>query len=407
MAKQRNPNGMGNYRKLKDGRVAWRQTVDGEVREVSAKDMKTLQEKVKKIADLPIIKEKYKVEEWFEKWLEVYIKPLKKKATHDFYKTMYNSHIKPVIGNRKMISIKPYDLQSIIAKMNDKIVKEAVIDKTGKITEPEKRGLSSQTMKHVRTTMSVAFGKAFKEKIIPINPVVNIEIPVKQKRPQKTLTPQELSKIFKSMNNSRWIWSVKFLLVTGIRRGEILALKWTDIDFINKRMVIDKSYTRNGLGDTKKSKMHYVPLSDKAIEYLDCQRRQLEKEFNPSLYNEELKKLCLVFPSIKGTYVEPTTYYSTIKRLSEKEGVKVSPHCFRHTFVYMTKNKLTLQEIQDILGHDEKTTTLDIYGNMLNESTSKTASQIDSIFNELDVQINKASEEKKLAKVIKFNTFKK
>ena len=105
MAKQRNPNGMGNYRKLKDGRFEWRQTIDGQERSVSAKSPKLLQEKIDKIADLPIIKNKYTVSQWFDKWLNVYIKPLKKAATYNQYSIIYEKHIKPEIGKRKINNI--------------------------------------------------------------------------------------------------------------------------------------------------------------------------------------------------------------------------------------------------------------------------------------------------------------
>jgi len=391
MGKQRGPNGNGNYRKLKDGRVAWRQTIDGEARELSAKTMKELQEKVKKIADLPIIKEKYKVEDWFEKWLEIYIKPLKKQATYDQYEGIYRVHIKPIIGKRKMSTIKTYDIQKVIAVMNEK-------------------SLSSKTMTHAKNIMNGALKRAESEKVIAKNPVIDIEIPAKQAKPRKTLTIEELSKLFKSMKHSRWIWSVKFLLVTGLRRGELLALKWTDIDFVNKRITIDKSDSITGLGDTKNSKIHYVPLSSFAVEYLEGQKLMLENEFNPILYNEELKKTMLIFPNEHGEMLRPDSYYTLIRRFGIKASIKVYPHCFRHTFVYLTRGNLSLKDLQNILGHSESTSTLDIYGNMLNDSTANNIEQIDNVFDTVNIGIENAKvekiEKKKNGKVIPFRKAK-
>ena len=68
MGKSKNPNGMGSYRKKGTG-YEWKQMVDGQMRYLSARSLKELQEKVKLISDLPIIKEKYKVHEWFDRWL--------------------------------------------------------------------------------------------------------------------------------------------------------------------------------------------------------------------------------------------------------------------------------------------------------------------------------------------------
>jgi integrase len=398
MSKQRNPNGLGNYRKLADGRVAWRQTKDGGTRELSAKTMSELKQKVKMVADLPIITEKYKVEEWFERWLENFIKPLKKKATYEQYNFIYQGHIKPVIGHRKMSSIKTIDVQSVITAMNNKVYEKK--DKDGKVIE-KKVGTSTKTMKHAKTVMNGAFSRAVIDKVIAENPVKNIDIPEKQAKPRKTLTTSELSLLFKQLQNSRWIWSVRFLLVTGLRRGELLALRWSDIDFENKRIVIDESNSSTGLGDTKSAKVHYVVLSDLAIQYLNGQKLQLQKETNPILFNEELRKTDLIFPNNKGEMIRPDSYLKVIARAAKKSGIKASPHCLRHTFVYHMRNKLTLKELQEMLGHDESTTTLDIYGNMLNESNEKVAKDIDDVFGNLEAEVEEI-ENKKSGKVIQF-----
>jgi len=385
MAKTRNPNGMGNIYKTKSGRYEWRQMVDGELRVLSSNDLSELQEKIRKVADLPIIKNKLKVSEWFEKWLEVYIKPLKKKATYEQYRIIYEQHIKPEIGKRKLNSIKQYDIQQVIAKMNE-------------------NNLSTWTMKHARKIMSIAFTKALNDKLIAENPVVNIEIPKKQAKPRKTLTPSELKILFDNLKNTRWYWAVNLMLVTGLRRGELLALKWSDIDYGNRRIIVDESNSSGGLGDTKSSKVHFVPLSEKAIYYLNKQKEMLENETNPSLYNNDLKKLDLVFPSKTGTLMKPDSFNSVLDRINRKTGLHITPHMFRHTFVYISKGLMSLSELQEALGHDESTTTLDIYGTMLSD-TQKVADKIDKAFAALDTEITEI-EKKKQGKIIPFRKAK-
>lgn len=394
MSKQRNPNGHGTFIKRSDGRVAWRQIVDGQTREISAKTLKELKEKIKGIASLPILKDKHKVSEWFEKWLEVYIKPLKKQATYDQYNFIYKSHILPAMGSKKISTIKSIDIQNVIAEMN-------------------KKNLSTWTMKHARKVMSGAFGKAVKEKIIALNPVMDIEIPIKQAKPRKVLRPDELSKIFEAMKDSRWIWSIRFDLLTGLRRGELLALKWSDIDFVNRTITINKSNSESGLGDTKNSKIHQIPLSDSAIFYLNQQKAQLQNEFNPILYNDKLKKSNLVFPSDNGTLLKPRSYYTMLCRFAEKvnkdlpedQHIHATPHCLRHTFVYMMRNTLSLKQLQDILGHDERTTTTDMYGDMIDDKPTETAKKIEEAFSILETEMKK-TKEKKDGKVIEFRSRK-
>lgn len=402
--KMRNPKGLGSYRTLSNGSKQWRQRIDGEERTLTAKTSSELQEKINKIADLPIIKNKLKVSEWFEKWLDN-IKKLKKPATYNQYKTLYEQHIKPVIGKRKINSIKQYDIQKVISEMNVKIVQKAEYDKNGNEIKPEKIGLSTWTMKHTRKVMNIAFSKAFDDKYIAANPVQKIEIPKKQAKPRKTLNTSELKILFKYAKNTRWYWALRFLLVTGLRRGELLALRWSDIDYENKRIIVDESNSTSGVGDTKSAEVHYVPLSDKAVYYLEQQKQMLINETNPILHNDRLKKQDLIFPSKTGTIMKPDSFNSVIDRINAKAGIHVTPHMFRHTFVFMSKGLLSRSELQEALGHDESTTTEDIYGTMLSD-TQKVANKIDRAFDDFNNEIDKV-EEKNEAKVISISEFRK
>ena len=382
MPRNTNPRGNGSYKIRKDGRYQWTQMLDGKVRTLYGKSLKGLKEKVKKVSNLPVTSNKLRLEEWFEKWLEIYVKPLKKPATYNQYKTLYEQHIKPELGFRKLAGIQQYDVQLVIAKMNEK-------------------GRASKTMKHVKTVMNVAFNKALDDRLISINPAPKVEIPVRQAKPRKVLSIEDLSKLFKAMKRSRWIWAIKLMLVTGLRRGELLALKWTDIDFAEKRLTVDESNSTTGIGETKSAKVHYVPLSDKAIEYLNGQKAQLQKEHNPIIYRDELMKIALVFPNEEGVMIRPDSFYTMLSRFAKKAEIKASPHCLRHTFVYMTRESMSLKELQAVLGHDESTTTLDIYGDIISDSTIKTAAKIDDVFGKVDeeiIRVEKEKEEKEKAK---------
>jgi integrase len=413
MAKQRNPKGLGCYYK-KDDLFCWKYIRDGKAIYRSSKTEKGLQEKVRKVLGTGVTNDKTKVSKYFEDWLKTDIKPLKKQATYEQYNYIYKIHIKPVIGAYKMTSIKQPDIQKVITEMAQKDYSKK--DEGGNVIE-SKIGTATKTMKHAKTVMNGAFTKAFKyDKIIPENPVYDIQIPNKQAKPRKTLNTNEVISFMRALEKSRWIWSVKFALVTGLRRGELLALKWTDIDWDNNRIIIDKSNSSTGLGDTKSAKIHYVPLSKVAKAYLFSQMDMLQEEENPYTFNDDntrrtdLKNTSLlVFPTEKGTMIKPNTYYHTIVRFAEKVGIKAHPHMFRHTFVFNMRNKLSLKELQAILGHDESTTTLDIYGTMINDSIDYEADKIDEVFSKVNLEYEKAkaeAEERKF-KVIDFSERRK
>jgi integrase len=401
----RNPNGMGTITKRKDGRYVWKRVQEGQVQTDSDMDRAALEERIRKKIGLPVKKTKVKVDEWFQSWLTLYVKPIKKEATYEQYRTIYEKHIQPVIGKRLLYNIQPCDIQAVIADMAEKTRKIKTKSRKSEdaVWIDSGQPLSTWTMKHARKIMNSAFERAVKERFIPSNPVIGIEIPKRQPKVRKTLNSEELAKLFTELKKSRWIWSAKFMLVTALRRGELLALRWSDIDFVNKRITVDESRSSSGVGDTKSSKVHYVPLSKKAEEYLSEQKRMLEEENNPILNNEELKKTNLVFPSKSGTMMQPNSYYTMLSRYAKEAGIYATPHCLRHTFVYMNRKKLSLKEIQYILGHDESTTTLDIYGDIISDSTDETARQLDEVFADIDKEIEK----KEMAKVIDFMSRKK
>jgi len=93
-----------------------------------------------------------------------------------------------------------------------------------------------------------------------------------------------------------------------------------------------------------------------------------------------------------------------MKRYTDKINLHASPHCLRHTFVFMSRKKLSLKELQYALGHDESTTTLDIYGDMIEDSNEEAANVLDNIFDQMDEKLKEIEEVKvvKMGKVFEF-----
>jgi integrase len=378
--KVKNANGQGSISRMADGRLKWQKMIDGQYMTATAKTPQELQEKIKKKIGLPIIKEKIKASDWFETWLEQ-VKSLKKPATYNQYKSMWEYYIEPAIGKFQMKNISSHQIQGIIADMNSK-------------------GLSTWTMKHTRKVLHIAFESAVDNKIVPESPVNKIEIPSKQVKKQKTIDTKQLAIMFKHLKNTRWYWACRFLLETGLRRGEFLALKWSDIDFENNRIIVDESNSVGGIGDTKSAKTHYAPLSERAKYFLQEHKNMLIQEPNPVLYSD----LDLIFPTDEGELMKPDSFNSVLDRINAKAGIHITPHMFRHTFVFMSKGKLTLSELQEALGHDESTTTLDLYGTMLSD-TVKVSKKIDEAFATLDEEIEKLQEAKQ-GKIVQFRKAK-
>jgi integrase len=373
----RNPNGMGNIYRRPDGRYEWKQMVDGETRFASDMNLSELHRKIKKYTNIGINRDKTKLYDWIEYWLETYVKHYKKESTYDNYYYAYKKYISKYMKNIQLRHIEQADVQNMITKLLED-------------------GFSIQTIKNVRKALSAAFISAIEdEHIVSVNPTRGTRLPKAPPPKRKTLKLDELITIIKRFETSRWLYAIMFMLSTGLRRGELLALKWSNIDFREKRILVEDNQTQHGVNTPKDNDYHYVPLTEHAITYLACWRNQLEKEYNPSLYN----KVDTIFVTKKGTPLRPSSFNNILEK--RKFDFKVTPHMFRHTFVYLSKGKISLSELQEALGHDQSTTTLDIYGLMLSDTVS-VAEKIDTAFKELDEAITKQENKKNESNVIDF-----
>lgn len=359
MARTRNANGMGNIYKRPNDRYEWKQMIDGEMRYESDMDLSELRRKIKKVSGRSVNGDKTKLFDWMERWLDMYVKPYKKPSTYNNYKFAYEKYIKKYMKNIQIRHMTKQDVQKMITDLiNDKY--------------------SPSLIKNVRKALSAAFISANEdEQLVDFNPTRDTKLPKGRKPVRKTLNLDELKTVIGKFLHSRWLYGILFMLATGVRRGELLALRWSDIDFKEKRVKIERNSTEYGEGTPKDDDYHYVPLSAHAINYLNGWKNQLQKEHNPAIY----KNADLIFVKQNGEALVPHSLNNIIDK--KQFDFKVTPHMFRHTFVYLSKGKISLSELQEALGHDQSTTTLDIYGLMLADTVT-VAEKIETAFVELD-----------------------
>lgn len=366
--KPRNLNGMGNlYFNKKTERYEYKIMVHGRIRMATGKTQKIVNERKKALEETPENKAKIKLYKWIETWLNTYVKPFKKASTHKQYEDTWKCYIRPYMKNVPLRTVTTMDLQMVIAELHN-------------------RKLSAYTMKQARKVMNLAFSRAKKEKYITSNPAEDIEIPDVQQKARKTLSIGELISIFNYLDGSRWYWPVMFMMVTGLRRGELLALKWSDIDEVNRIITVSDNLTDFGVGTTKSNKVHYVSLSKIAQKCLKEFKARLEKEANHVFSIDGYNGI--IFVGRNGEPIKPHSFNNVFRRIQKYVGIEASPHSMRHTFVYYCKNKLSLAQLKDILGHDVTTNTLDIYGDMLFD-TSEVAEKIDDAFDPVVSELGK------------------
>ena len=217
------------------------------------------------------------------------------------------------------------------------------------------KGLAPKTVRNIHQMIGSAYNLAREQKLVTRNPTQGCALPKVEHKEMKTLTADQLSAFFQEARDSG-VYELYYLdLATGLRRGELLGLKWTDVDFDRRVVKVQRAISRqNGkvVEAPLKTKNAYctLPLSADAISVLMHQRRKTgSSEW--------------VFPSPSGGPMSPDSVLHMLKRVLKRAGLpRIRFHDLRHTCATMLcRRKISLRDIQLWLGHSTYQTTADIY----------------------------------------------
>lgn len=170
----------------------------------------------------------------------------------------------------------------------------------------------------------------------------------------------------------------------GFRRGEVLGLRWSDIDFEDGTLTIHNQMTKVNHEVEKcvktKSSIRILPLIPNVTDYL--KKLKVKQKENKLLLGIEYKDNDYVCKYADGTPTNITTLNHTLTRLLEKHNMKhIRFHDLRHsTASYLLKNGLSLKEIQEWLGHSDIKITANIYAHIDVEMKKNTANKINELF---------------------------
>ena len=210
---------------------------------------------------------------WLDIWLNKYKKNNLKPTTFDQYESVIRVHLKPNLGNLKIVDLKPEHLQNLY---NDLI----------------EQGLSARTVKVINTILHASLKKALKSGIIYRNVCEAVELPKGPKREQRVLTLEEQATLLEELKKDRWGAAYIFALFSGLRRGEVLALTWDDVDIKNGLISVNKTLNRVKDHDKKSKKKtklvvnnpktensnRIIPIVNSIIKLLIQQKKLIEKE---------------------------------------------------------------------------------------------------------------------------------
>lgn len=292
--------------------------------------------------------------QWLNTWLYSYKKNNIKPKTFDQYEYTIRCRLCPEFGDKKLIDLKSTHLQNYYNRLFDE-------------------GLSARTIHIINTVLHAALKKAVKCGLIKNNVCDAIEMPHSSPKERRVLTTDEQEVLIDRLRNDPLGAIYIFALFTGLRRGEVLALTWDDVDLkncvirVNKTLVRVKNYdnskekTRLEVGEPKtESGNRVIPIVDSLIPLLKKQKKRIERSGIDNKYN-------LVFPSDYGTYIDPGNYNRKFYKIIKELGLpKANPHSLRHSFATRALEAgVDLKTTQELLGHSSVEITANLYTHAL------------------------------------------
>jgi len=335
-------------------------------------DKKTALEVAKKIqaklilGDVGITDHKTQVprfKDYAESWLYGYIKGLRRQSTFERYQDVLGRYIYPALGKRPLDEIKRGEIRELLLKLH-------------------RQGLSRSSLCLILNVISGPLSFAVDEEIIVVNPASGITRNLQLRRDRKTecepLTKEEVN-LFLDTCRTQAPEHYPFFLTafrTGMRLGELLGLKWGDVDWHGKFIRVSRSYKLGRTTPTKTGKVRRVDMSDQLLDGLKALYLARKRE---ALRRGEGEVIETIFHR-GGKHMEQNYIRRVFKRLLMKAGLReIRFHDIRHNFAsLLLSDGASPVYVKEQLGHTSIQMTVDIYGHLIPSSNREMVNRLDT-----------------------------
>jgi len=318
---------------------------------------------------LPVANDRQTIGGFIAHWLEHTIKPSVRPRTYQSYELLARLHIVPDLGKLPLVKLTPEHVEGLLARKL-------------------KTGLASQTVRHVRTVLRRALAQALKRGNVVRNVATMVDPPRLERRRQgHVLDAEQARTLLAAADGDRLMAPLLTLALTlGARRGELLGLRWSDLDVETGRVSIQQSIQRyKGTGlqatdpKTERSR-RTLNLPQGCIRALRTWRaHQAEQRLAAG---SEWADLGYIFTTPVGTPVDPRNLHRKFKALLATAGLPQATrfHDLRHACAtYLLSQGLSLRTIADLLGHSSISVTSDVYAHVAPQMLEDAARKMDAL----------------------------
>jgi integrase len=289
------------------------------------------------------------VEKFLRLWLDA-TRPRLAAKTHERYSSLVQLYVLPVIGQLRLGKVEPKHLRQLYQSMIEK-------------------GLSKQTALHVHRALHTAFAYGVREeRILGENIVSLVKAPQPDARTPMNISREQVRAVILAAKGGRLEIPVILAATTGLRRGELLALRWSDVDLDHASVHVLQSLEQtrtNGVrvkSPKSRSSRRLVPIAPECVEMLRKHKAEQGVTRTPEYSDNDL-----VMPNTDGSPWPPDNFSAQFSKLARTAGCRgFRFHDLRHAFATLTLSSGTsIKDVQNLLGHSSASLTLSTYAHVL------------------------------------------
>lgn len=298
--------------------------------------------------------------DWLEEWRNTFLRASDRApSTKQLYSGLTRRHVEPLVGHVRLDQLRPTDITRLMLHLED-------------------AGKAASTRRNCYAALRGALDDAVINGLLASNPATRVRRPRAEHHEAVSLNPEETSRLLTGAATLRYGVVLRFILGTGLRRGEALAVRWADVDLDRREVRIKGSLVRQEgqltvVATKSVRSRRVISLSPAMVDLLHAQRAEQLRE--RLLVGDLWEDNGFVFATEFGQPVDPRNLLRTVRLAASKARLpEIGVHTLRHTYATIALvNGVPVHVVSRNLGHSSIVITVDTYGHLTDDAAQAAA----------------------------------